>query len=60
MQKFNTSLLLALALAGTAQAQLSEGEVAPPFPIKGSLDNSVKDFKALRGKVLMLDFFATG
>ncbi len=48
-----------MLVAGTLPAQLSEGEKAPEFEIKEALNRAPDNFKELRGKVLMLDFFAT-
>lgn len=52
--------LTALAcLATPATAQVEAGVPAPSFDIADARDTGIKDFHALRGKVLMLDFFAT-
>ena len=52
-------LVLGLTLASAAQAQVSVGEKAPTIAFDESLSKQAPSFQALRGKVLMLDFFAT-
>ena len=39
--------------------QLGKGETAPEFEIKAALNQAPAKFQEFRGKVLMLDFFAT-
>jgi hypothetical protein len=46
-------------LAQSLPAQLSEGDKAPEFAIKEALNQAPASFQEFRGKVLMLDFFAT-
>jgi len=53
-----TGIGLAL-VAAPLTAQLGEGEKAPEFEIKEALNQAPANFQELRGKVLMLDFFAT-
>ncbi|MCA8957142.1 MAG: hypothetical protein KDC87_13795 [Planctomycetes bacterium] len=50
---------IVLCLGGALAAQIPVGEVAPAFEFKESIGTKIGDFKSLRGKVLMLDFFAT-
>lgn len=53
------ALLCAAALAAHGTAQVTEGAKAPEFEIADARSTGLDDFKAFRGKVLMLDFFAT-
>ncbi|MHC4078475.1 MAG: TlpA family protein disulfide reductase [Planctomycetota bacterium] len=45
--------------AATLPAQVGKGETAPEFEIKAALNQAPAKFQEFRGKVLMLDFFAT-
>lgn len=54
-----TGIGLVLLAAAPLSAQLGEGEKAPEFEIKEALNKAPARFQELRGKVLMLDFFAT-
>lgn len=56
----HAALVAALgALSPHAVAQVEAGSAAPNIEIADARDTGIKDFQALRGKVLMLDFFAT-
>lgn len=57
--KLLAALLSAACLTAPTQAQVEAGTAAPGFDIADARDTGIKDFQALRGKVLMLDFFAT-
>ena len=48
-----------LLVACTLPAQVGEGDRAPEFEIKDALNQAPASFQEFRGKVLMLDFFAT-
>ncbi len=50
---------LALSLASAASAQPGVGDTAPAIEISAPLNSGIKKFESLRGKVLLLDFFAT-
>lgn len=53
------ALGLGLFASAGATAQVYPGDPAPDFAIADARDTGIKNFKAVRGKVLMLDFFAT-
>ena len=46
-------------VAATLPAQVGTGEKAPDFEIKAALNRAPATYQEFRGKVLMLDFFAT-
>ena len=49
----------ALALASVLPAQLSVGENAPAFDIKKGWNDAPVSFAELKGKVVLIEFFAT-
>jgi len=51
--------LAGLLLAGTAQAQLAKGTMAPSFEIKKAWNGGPKSFGEVKGQVILLEFFAT-
>lgn len=50
---------LVLLAAAPLCAQPGEGDKAPEFEIKEALNKAPNRFQEFRGKVLLLDFFAT-
>ncbi len=48
-----------LLVAATLPAQVGKGDTAPAFEIKEALNQAPDNYQEFRGKVLMLDFFAT-
>lgn len=57
-----SALLSTLAfglLANALSAQLRPGQAAPEFAIEKGWNNAPKTFAEMKGKAVMLDFFAT-
>lgn len=50
--------VLALLFAGIGRAEIAKGSVAPDFSLK-DLSGSVVTLAQLRGRVVLLEFFAT-
>ncbi len=50
---------IGLALAAALPAQVGMGDTAPEFEFKAALNQAPGTFQEFRGKVLLLDFFAT-
>ena len=55
----SAGLVAALAVAGQVPAQVGEGDMAPAIDIDEALNKAPDKYSAFRGKVLLLDFFAT-